>query len=56
MYFFEKNKYLKLISKGTLILKDLSEELNSDKEIVAESIKKDFTSFEFASESLKNEL
>ena len=36
----EKNKYIKLITKGTLILKDLSEELKSDKEIVAESIKK----------------
>ena len=44
----EKNKYLKLISKGTLILKDLSEELKSDKEIVAESIKKDGSTFKFS--------
>lgn len=52
----EKNKYLKLITKGTLILKDLSEELKSDKEIVAESIKKDWSSFKFASESLKSDI
>jgi hypothetical protein len=52
----EKNKFIKLISKGSLILKDLSEELKSDKDVVAESIKKDWSTFKFASESLKNDV
>ena len=52
----EKNKYIKMIVKGTLQLKNLSEELKSDKDIVEESIKKDWSSFQFASESLKNDI
>jgi hypothetical protein len=52
----EKNKYIKMISKGTLILKDLSEELKSDIDIVAESIRKDWRSFESASDKLKNDI
>lgn len=52
----ERNKFIKQIEKGSLELKDFSEEIKSDKEIVAASIKKDFTSFKFASDTLKSDI
>lgn len=59
----EKKKFLKLIEKGKLELKDLSSELRNDKDIVKEFIKSVYSHnaiksdhFEFASESLKNDL
>ena len=60
----EKKKFLKLIEKGKLELKDLSSELRNDKDIVKEFIKDKYQSdhvlkckhFEFASDNLKNDL
>ena len=52
----EKNKFIKLIKKGDLQLKDLSLELKNDKDIIRESIIKDWRSFQFVDKDLKNDV
>jgi hypothetical protein len=52
----EKDKFIKLIKKGDFELKDLSLELKNDKDIIRESIIKNWRSFEFVDEILKNDV
>lgn len=52
----EKNKIIKLIDKGTVELKNLSNDLKCEKDIVSKSIEKDWKSFEYAANELKMDL